>query len=87
MDFFPTNFIQIFQITSTIKVNGIVAAQNIQKFDDTLTEPVPELEEKSTIDMLNREYDLSQKGISMILQKKTGRGTYDHEHSRKEDRS
>jgi hypothetical protein len=46
MDFIPTNFIQIFQITSTIKVNGIVTAQNIQKFDDTLTEPVPKLEEK-----------------------------------------
>lgn len=49
-----------------MKVNGIVTAQNIQKFDDTLTEPEPEVEEKSNIDMLNIDYDLSQKRISMI---------------------
>ncbi len=53
MEFFPANFIQIFQITSTMKVNRTVTAQNIQKFDNTLTEPVPDEEEKSNIDMLN----------------------------------
>jgi hypothetical protein len=37
----------------TVRVSGIVTAQNIQKFDDTRTELEVEEVEKSNIDILN----------------------------------
>ena len=57
---FPTNLIHNFQMASTAKVRGMVTAQNIQKFGDTVAEPVDVDEEKSNIDMLNIDYDLDE---------------------------
>jgi hypothetical protein len=50
-------------MTSTIKVNGMVTAQNIQKFEDTVTELVLEEEEKSNMDMLNMDCGSGQIGL------------------------